>query len=86
MPLVIVAFTLTVPTAVVVKVLPLIVAPVVPALSTVHTIVLFVAFDGLTVAVNANGTPAVAVAGTSVMLDTGICDCDEVTDILKLKL
>jgi hypothetical protein len=55
---------------VVFKVLPLIVAPVVPAFWTLHTIVLLVALTGVTVPLKARGVPAVAAVGTPVMLVT----------------
>ena len=48
-PLTIVARTVTEPAAVVLSVLPLIVAPVVPALCTVHVMFLLVALVGSTV-------------------------------------
>ena len=72
-PLVIVALIVTVPAADAFSVLPLIVAPVVPALTTLHVIVWFVAFAGFTVPVSVSGVPAVAVVGTPVMLVTGLC-------------
>ena len=68
-----VALMVAVPTAVVFNVLTLIVAPVVPALTTLHAIVLFVAAAGFTVPVSVSGVRAVAVVGTPVMLVTGIC-------------
>ena len=58
------------PVPVVFKVLPLIVAPVVPALLTVHTIVLLVALLGVTVLLRVKGVPTVAHEGTPVMFDT----------------
>ena len=78
LPLVMVALTVTVPAAVVLSVLPLMVAPVVPEFHTLHVIVLFVAFEGFTVPVSVSGVPAVAVVGTPVMLVTGMCvvGCD----------
>jgi hypothetical protein len=69
-PFTIVARTETVPAAVVFNVLPLMVAPVVPALTTIQVIVLLVAVAGLTVPVSASPVPAVAVEGTPVMLVT----------------
>ena len=74
----------TVPVPIVFSVLPLIHAPVVPVLTTLHVIVLFVAFDGFAVPVSVSGVLAVAVVCTPVMLVTGTCDCDdEVMVILK---
>jgi hypothetical protein len=53
--------------------LPTIVAPVVPALCTLQTIVLCVAFAGATVDVRVRAVPAVAVVGTPVIAVTGTC-------------
>ena len=75
----IVALTVTVPAAVAFKVLPLMVAPVVPALRTLHVIVLFVALAGVTVPVSVSGVPAVAVAGTPAMFVTCIKESMTVT-------
>lgn len=73
-PFSMVALTVTVPVAVVLSLLcPVIVAPVVPAVTTVHVMVLFVALFGATVPVNVSGTPTVAWFGTLVMLVTEIC-------------
>jgi hypothetical protein len=72
-PFVIVALTVTVPAAVVFSVLPVIVAPVVPAFWTLHIIgAWFVASDGTTVPVRVRGVPAVAVVGTPVILVTAV--------------
>ena len=76
-----VALTVTVPADVVFSILPLIVAPVVPAFTTLHIIVLFVAFGGFTLPDKNNGVTACVDVGTSVICVTGICD--EVTVILK---
>ena len=65
-----VALTVAVPAAVALNVLPVIVAPVVPAFRTLHVIVLFVAFVGVTVPVSASGVPAVADVGTPLMFVT----------------
>jgi len=69
------AVTVTVPDAVVVKTLPLIAAPVVPALFTVHVIVLLVAVAGSTVPVRVRvptvppvGKPVIPVTGTKVII------------------
>ena len=70
-PFVIVALTVAVPAAVVFNVDPVTVAPVVPALTRLHVIVLLVALVGLTVPVNARATPAVAVSDTPVIDVTG---------------
>ena len=70
-PFIIAALTITVPAETVLRVFPDIVAPVVPAFWTLHVIVLFVAFDGLTVPVNINGVPAVAADETPVIFVTG---------------
>jgi hypothetical protein len=71
-PFTILAVTVTVPAAVVLRVFPdEIVAPVVPAFATLHIILRWVAFAGFTVPVKVIGVPAVAVAGTFVMLVTG---------------
>ena len=58
------------PAAVVVSVLPLILAPVVPALATLHVIVLLVALEGSTIPVRVSGVPAVALVGMPVMFVT----------------
>jgi hypothetical protein len=76
-PFLIVARTITVPTVVVVKVLPLIVAPVSPALATAHMIVRFVALGGVTVPLSVVA-PTVPVVGISVIVTTGICNEDEI--------
>ena len=55
-----VALTVTVPAAVVWRVFPVMAAPVVPALTTVHAIVLFVTPAGFTVPVSGRAVPAVA--------------------------
>ena len=47
--------------------LPVMVAPVVPALCTLQMMVWLVALLGTTVPVNSNGVPAVAALGTPVM-------------------
>ena len=86
MPLTIVALTVTVPTAVVLSVFPLIVAPVVPALTMLHAIVLFVALDGFIVPVSVSCVPAVAVVGTPVMLVTGVCPAACVTEIVLVTI
>ena len=62
-----VAVTITVPAAFVVRVFPLMVAPVVPALFTDHTIVLLVALEGTTVPERAMGVPATPLVGTPVI-------------------
>ena len=54
-PFVIVALTVAVPAAVVFRVLPLMVAPVVPALNTLHVMVLLVALLGATVPLSVSG-------------------------------
>ena len=71
-PFVMVANMVAVPSAVVLKMLPVMVAPVVPALCTLHVMVWLVALLGTTVPVNSNGVPAVAALGTPVMSVTGI--------------
>jgi hypothetical protein len=71
-PFSIIALTVTVPGAVAVNVRPLIDAPVAPASLTVQVIVLLVASTGDTVPVRVRGVPAVAVAGTPVILLTAI--------------
>ena len=70
MPLAMVAVTVTVPAAVVFKVLPEMVAPVLPADFTLQTMVLLVALVGATVPVSVSGVPAVAAVGTPVMFVT----------------
>ena len=76
-----VALTVTVPALDVYNVLPLIVAPVEPAFTTLHVIVLLVAVVGVTVPVSVNDAPALTVAGTPVMFVTGVCG--DVTVMLK---
>jgi len=71
LPLAIVAETVTVPAAVVLKVLPLILAPVVPALLTAHAMVWLVALEGETVPERVRGVPAVPVVGTLEIFVTG---------------
>jgi hypothetical protein len=66
-----VAVTVTVPAAVVFRVFPLIVAPVVPALLTVHVMLLLVASMGETEPVRVRGVLAVPAVGTSVIIKTG---------------
>ena len=67
-----VAVTVTVPAAVVLRILPpVIVAPVVPALLTLQVMFLFVAFAGFTVPASVSGVPDVAEDGTPVILVTG---------------
>jgi len=80
-----VAVTTAVPAAVALKVLPLIVAPVVPAFLTLHTIVLFVAFAGATVPVSVSGVPAVALAGTPVISVTAV-NADETVSVAAFEL
>ena len=70
LPLATVAVTVTVPPAVVLRVLPLMVAPVAPALFTDHAMVLFVALEGSTVPVRAMGVPAMPLVGTPVIFVT----------------
>jgi hypothetical protein len=70
--LVIVAVTVTVPAAVVFRVLPLKEVPVPPSVLTDQVMVWFVALDGATVPVKVSGVPAVAVVGTPVIFVTGI--------------
>ena len=65
-----VAVTITVPAPLVFKVLLLILALVVPALLTVHIMVLLVALEGDTVPFKVTGVPAVADVDTPVMFDT----------------
>ena len=63
-PFATVARICAVPALVTFRVLPLVIfAPVVPALCTLHVIVLFVALLGLTVPVSVKGVPTVAVVG-----------------------
>ena len=71
LPLAIVAVTVTVPAAVVFKMFPMILAPVVPALLTVHAMVLLVALDGTTVPTRVMAATAVPVVGMPMMLVTG---------------
>ena len=71
-PFAMVAVTVTVPAAVVFKVLPEMVAPVAPADFTLQTMVLLVASVGATVPVSVSGVPAVAVVGTPVMPVTAL--------------
>ena len=66
-----VALTVAVPAAVVLKIAPEMVAPVVPAACTLHVMVLLVAWFGTTVPVRVSGVPAAVVAGTSEMSVTG---------------
>ena len=67
-PFTMVAKTFTVPSAVVFNWLPpVMVALVVPASDTVHTIVWLVAVVGATVPTSVNGVPAKAVVATPVM-------------------
>jgi hypothetical protein len=70
-PLAIVAVIVTIPGAVVSIMLPSIVAPVVPAFKTLHTIVLFVAVKGEITPERISGVPAVARVGTPDMPVTG---------------
>ena len=67
-----VALIITVPAAVVFSESPMIVAPVVPELTTLHIIVVFEAFAGLTVPKSIKGVIAVAVVGTLVISVTDI--------------
>ena len=78
-PLTIVALTVTVPAAVVFRLLPLMVAPVFPALATDHTIVLFVALAGFTVPVRVRAVPTVPLVGTPVIPVTGTMAVPTVT-------
>ena len=75
-PFSIVAKIVAVPAAVVFNIHPPpegeMVAPVVPALCTLHVMVWLVALLGTTVPVNSNGVPAVAALGTPVMSVTEI--------------
>lgn len=71
-PFVMVALTVTVPALVVLSVLPLILAPVPPALCTLHVMAWFVAFIGTVLPDRLSGTPTVAVVGTPVIFVTGI--------------
>ena len=71
LPLAMVAVTVTVPAAVVVRVFPLMVAPVVPALFTDHTIALLVALSGATIPERAMEVPAMPPVGTPVIPVTG---------------
>jgi hypothetical protein len=69
-----VALMVAVPAAVVLRILPpVILAPVVPAVTTLHIMVLLVALLGTTVPVNVSGEVAVAVVGIPVMSVTAIC-------------
>ena len=70
LPLAIVAVTVTVPDAVVERVFPLMVAPVVPAFFIDHTIVLLVALEGATVPERVRGVPAVPPVGIPEILVT----------------
>ena len=65
-----VAVTVTLPAAVAVSVLPLMAAPVVPALFTDHTIVWLVALAGATVPVRVRELPTVPAVGTPEILVT----------------
>lgn len=68
-PFTIVARTVTVPALGTLSTLPLMVAPVVPALCTLHVIFLFVALTGITVPPRTT-VPVLAVVGISVILLT----------------
>ena len=70
-PFAMVAVTVNVPEPVVFNVLPVMVAPVVPAFFTLQVMVLLVALAGVTVPVSVSGVPAVAVVATPVMSVTG---------------
>jgi hypothetical protein len=83
LPFVIVAVIVICPEAVVVRVLPEITAPVVPALATVHTMVLFVALTGRTASLKgrlyppislAVGTPEIPVTPTWVTVISKTCE------------
>ena len=79
-PLAIVARTVTDPAAVVLSMLPPVInAPVVPALSTLQVIAVYVALDGATVPVRIWGVPAVADKGTPVIPVTGMKPADILT-------
>ena len=81
-PLTIVAVIVAVPAAVVFKILPLVMlAPVVPAFSTLHTIVWLVALFGTTVPIKVRGSVAVADVGIPVISVTGICSGDVVDNV-----
>jgi hypothetical protein len=69
--LAIVAVTTAVPSLEAVKVLPLIIALVFPAFAIVHTIVWFVALEGITTPFKISGIFTIAAAGTSFILSTG---------------
>jgi hypothetical protein len=67
-PFTMVALMVAVPAAVVLRILPpVMVAPVVPAFCTLHTMVLLVAVVGTTVPVSVSGEVTVAVVGMPVM-------------------
>ena len=73
-PLVTVANTTTVPAAVVLRVLPVMLAPVVPLSCMLHTMFLLVALEGATVPESVSGVPTVASVGTFVISVTATND------------